>query len=534
MVPTQQLFLLEDDVVVLDGCKGGATWRATLSIEIHGTLIASCSGSTDGSDLILEAPSVFVATSARLVAGDGRDASALATHKCPRGDIAAADGGTGGNIVLRGATIVLQGTVVLGSGGRGGDAIFTTCATSDAVARAGNGGESGALAIAGELHGRPNIEGGLGGAGGHALVMRDSPNENSATVYGSNGTPIVDANGGSAKASGADGSRSTVDGEDGGDAWAYGGQGALGALIGGRGGDAIAWAGNGSAGKNVHGLAERGGNGGRGGDAFSQAGRGGPGPIGGSGGDAFAQSGRGGSGGHSSGDGGTLISGPGGEGGDAGAATAIGADGALGPAVHGGHGGNATALLNVGGNGGWSTGLQGNGGNGGYVPDVMAIGGAGNVSVAGNGGSGGYAFAKNSDAGEGGGGSLQGGDGNTYGSTDATGGAGGFGFNGGAGGGAGAVGGRPSFGGPGVYPGPIPCDLDPDADPDGWRTGAWEMANAPRSCFVAVATANVSSSPSDGAQTGDEVGQPAPAQVAGVIASLYFVCIFFNRRRYSP
>ncbi|HRF61095.1 MAG TPA: hypothetical protein PLH94_14425 [Fimbriimonadaceae bacterium] len=273
------------------------------------------------------------------------------------------DGKDGGSVALEADRIVVNGPVTfnLGDGGSGGDATSGPTTTPKAVAKGGNGGNTGkfvmASAFLGILHGIDiqqtlTINFGRGGRGGAATATG---------LPGEDGKP----------------------GKAGHDAKATGGQGGLGALPG-------------SAGTDITGLFNlrvNGGNGGDGGHATATGGRGGndngkPGTQGGKGGKATAIAGKGGDSTTSlaGGAAGAMEDGPGGNGGTA---TVRGGDGGHGASNcdnppdkggNGGSGGDAAATPGDPGQGqpvganGMAMGLAGNGGNGGDGKPAGAAG----------------------------------------------------------------------------------------------------------------------------------------------------------------
>lgn len=188
----------------------------------------------------------------------GQDASA--TVGCAA---TASDGGHGQIVHIFGDEITNWDKAIIGKGGNGGDATASGC--ENPIAKGGSGGRGGILI----LH-APNgtwMRMGKGGDGGDA------------TAWGTNGTDLINPNGGDAKAD-----QTGQDKPHGKNATAYGGQGGIGST-GGRGGNAHAIAGRSTT--ITNGTAYPGGN------ALAMGGNGGTGTIGGTGGNAFTYGGTG-------------------------------------------------------------------------------------------------------------------------------------------------------------------------------------------------------------------------------------------------
>lgn len=245
----------------------------------------------------------------------GMGGSANVTTSSVSGASLSATGGNGGNggpITFSGQTAVIQGSLRIGNGARGGDASFwttpdPTTPPSSAEARGGDGGVAGQVALPtgytlAQLHANGQIIGGIGGEGG-------------AATGGNNGELVV------ASACGGNGhwggGTSTKDGQTGCPGYTATGTGGSGGcatgaagvcLVGGNGGNAGASGGpGGQGGRGANGqigllaadpFGGKGGTGGQGGWTYNRGGRGGNGILqGGNGGSATGSAGRGGNGG---------------------------------------------------------------------------------------------------------------------------------------------------------------------------------------------------------------------------------------------
>jgi hypothetical protein len=277
------------------------------------------------------------------------------------------NGKDGGSVALQADRILVTGPVTfnLGSGGDGGSAIAGPATSAKAIAKGGNGGNTGkfimASAFLGILHGidiqQPlTLNFGRGGRGGDATATG---------LPGEDGKP----------------------GKDGHNAKATGGDGGLGALPGSAGSDVT----------GLFNLIVNSNNGGDGGDATTTGGRGGndlanPGTHGGKGGKATSIGGHGGDATTSLAGGvaGALADGPGGNGGNATANGGRGGDGSDccgdDPAKGGDGGGGGEAIATPGdpgqgnpnGAAGMTNGVAGDGGSGG---DGMPPGAGGTMGM---------------------------------------------------------------------------------------------------------------------------------------------------------
>lgn len=405
---------------------------------------ARSQGDLDARDLVISAKAIHLGPDAFLRAADGLDASPVHKYVQEAGKrvrVAAGPGGQGGNVTLQARRLTLVGTIHIGNGGRGGDAIVRSTATSGIVARGGDGGQSGSLHLDGlYVAGHPSLAGGFGGRGGdaEAIYQNQSGNESrDRRDRGENGTDIESPAGGDARARAINGTTGERDGFDGGDATAYGGNGARGAVRGGHGGNATAIAGEGGPGRDLPLLDKPAGTGGSGGKARAFAGNGGQGPVGGGGGWARAFGGDGGPGGDNRGND-TENGVRAGHGGSGGWGSARGGRGGCGDR-HGGAGGAATAIGGDGGNGGDAPGRGGRAGSGGPAGRAKAIGGEGGCGESGSGGEGGEATAYSGQGGDGGNGTWSWGEGGDFAASEAVGGDGGDGVDGGPGGSATSV-----------------------------------------------------------------------------------------------
>lgn len=433
----------EVHVVNVDCDRDRAVLEAAGAIRIQGTVTVQrndpCVPSTlAGPSLVLEATVVHLAETGTIHTSDGADGDG--THVTwttvagrDRKFVRGADGGPGGDLVVRATTFVAEGAIHLGSGGDGADAVAKTTA-ADVRTQGGNGGRSGRLFVdAANLRGAPALLGGAGGDGGDAEAQaggNGSAYQPGADDHdrGDNGTDYVDPDGQAAHATAWDGQGVDADGDGapGGRAGAFGGHGGDGTIRGGHGGNATAQGGDGVDGVQVpdlHGA----GDGGHGGSAKAKAGDGGnvvaagylvgagpyPGPpvfVGGPGGTASAIAGDGGDGGDADPVNGSTGPVRGGDGGRPGLAFSIAGD-AGGGMLGGGAGGNSWAVSGDGGDGGNATGPRSVGGDGHDARSTWAVGGRGGWTTLGPGGDGGDIFAIGGDAGDGGSGTGRNGQG---------------------------------------------------------------------------------------------------------------------------
>lgn len=239
---------------------------------------------------------LWLGQGASLVAADGtdgHDAEGLGT-------VEASKGGDGGSIHLAASRIVSHGArLAAGDGGHGGTALAG--GIPDALARGGQGGAGGSIAIDGPLEGPLERRPGDGGSGGHAEASGQDAcdgSEGSHDTSDQNGTVLPTGDGADAQAAGGEGGCGAVDERagTGGTARAYGGDGGPSEQgVGGAGGDANATGGTGGPGADAcfpsqREAAEAGiehaGHGGHGGSVEAEAGDGGPGTTGGAGGAA--------------------------------------------------------------------------------------------------------------------------------------------------------------------------------------------------------------------------------------------------------
>lgn len=221
-----------------------------------------------GQDVILQAPIIIVLRDAIVQAGDGADAPTLRG----RGSIHAPTGGDGGDIILEASTVLVDGKLIAGDGGAGGDAVAVD---DPAVARGGDGGRGGRIIG----YQGPNAHGGRAGDGGNATARGadgtcSSLRGHDAEARGGSKSGLA-GDGEDANATAGFGGRACVPGETGGEGgWAYAYAGDAGSTGDrpGKPGDAFAFGGVGGEGGEACTSNTAGGAGGRGGDAFAWGG----------------------------------------------------------------------------------------------------------------------------------------------------------------------------------------------------------------------------------------------------------------------
>ncbi|GEM_PF-5889324 len=272
----------------------------------------------------------------------------------------ATPGGNGGNVVISSPSLILQGSFIVGNGGKGGSA-QAIGGTMSASAIGGDGGASGNLVLPPTYNvlnviGEGLVTGGEGGDGGNAFSqvsqtppsymalpsdavtgpVNDATQQDPGTgpvpplaaavpaLYGPDSWPAASDSRSFVACKGADSTGYGEMGKTGCQGWSGyedrttdGGNGGYGILRGGRGGDATAYGGQGGmGGRGGNGFNRdctiytsgqstcsnhfggQGGRGGTGGNAYSYGGNGGSSVVqGGAGGDAYAFGGKGGTGG---------------------------------------------------------------------------------------------------------------------------------------------------------------------------------------------------------------------------------------------
>lgn len=374
----------------------GLTWPQEYKpVIIEGTLrFESSSCDSSARPMVrLVSPELILGPGFAIILGSGLDAEDVVTTDCSDSNIRAASGGNAVSLSIEAARLRIDGTVIAGRGGDGGDAYAFDCQT-DVVVQAGNGGLPSAILSTTPLP-TGTVQEARGGHGGSAVASACPPGENGTAGAAPNGRD-VDCE---APASGP--------GLHGVNATAIAGHGAPGAPAGGHGGNATAIAGPGGNGSNNTREGTNAADGGHGGHATAAGGNGGAGISRGHGGFARAVGGMGGDGGNVV-DFGANDSATSGNGGDAGSAIASGGNGGVG-GLTGGFGGNATAYGLQGGDGGSGLSRHAIGGDGGKSARVSATAGAGGQGFGFSGGRGGLAMASSERSGNGGDGTLQGG-----------------------------------------------------------------------------------------------------------------------------
>lgn len=155
LVGTGDFTLLVDGVLTVSGTVEGAT-------AVSGLV------PLDGSNVFFSARSIDIRSSGVVRAADGTDGRnvlAQGTGASLRG----VDGGQGGNVLLAAAVVRVDGALVPGEGGQGGDALGLLGMN----ARGGDGG-AGGVAVTVTPSGVRLVAGGSGGDGGAAYSMGDA------------------------------------------------------------------------------------------------------------------------------------------------------------------------------------------------------------------------------------------------------------------------------------------------------------------------------------------------------------------------